>query len=470
MLSCSPQARASPRPSLQHPTPLSHRSQTPSRPFSNPGAANALLLFLPLVVVAACSPAEEHAAAPERAAGDERPNIILITVDSLRADRLSYAGNERPTSPAIDRFFASGVSFETAYSQAGWTLPSVSTILSGRYPSEHGATRFGRSIQEGMPLLAMILKEEGYATEAIVSHVALQPRFGLARGFDAYDQSLLEEGKHHKATTAEELTDRALTAISKLQEPYCLWLHYFDPHFAYIGHPEWAEFGDENLDRYDSEIAYTDKHVGRFLEGLDASAAGARSVVLFSADHGEEFGEHAGKWHDSLYDEVARIPLVLRAPGLAAGQSSILAEQIDFLPTLLKLAGVAAPADLPGRDLLDGDETPRPIFLERARPPRLRQRAVRLGDYKLLLIEELELDDESALVNSPPDALVAGTYLFDIVNDPGETHNLFDPGDEKAQLLLDLLVQHFASLGQAEGEVDLDEDFVDQLRALGYFK
>lgn len=456
---------------------MSHSRPISSRSPASPGPLAALLRsglgltsLLPLILGGSCNPASESLAPAERAPGDERPNIILITVDSLRADRLSYAGNARPTSPALDRFYEAGVSFESAYSQAGWTLPSVSTILSGRYPSEHGATRFGRSIKEGLPLLAMLLKAEGYATEAIVSHVALQPRFGLARGFDAYDQSLLEEGKHHKATTAEELTRRALKAISKLQEPYCLWLHYFDPHFAYIGHPEWAEFGEQNLDRYDSEIAYTDKHVGRFLAGLDASGAGARSVVLFSADHGEEFGEHAGKWHDSLYEEVARIPLVLRAPGLAPRKSSILAEQIDFLPTLLNLAGVSAPAGLPGRDLLAGDETPRPIFLERARPPRLRQRAVRLGSSKLLVIEELKPDDEAALVNSPPDALVAGIYLFDIENDPKETTNLFDPQGEESLLLLELLEQHFASFTHEEGEPELDEDFVDQLRALGYFK
>lgn len=426
------------------------------------------LLALALFLCGACSPSKEYVS--NRTAGDERPNLVLITVDSLRPDHMSYGGHDRPTSPAIERFAAQGLSFPTAYSQAGWTLPSVSSILSGMYPSEHGATKFGRSIREGVPTLAMFLKDAGYATEAIVAHVALKPKFGLGRGFDAYDDTLLQEGEHHKAITGETLTDRGLAAIDELQQPFFLWLHYFDPHFAYMAHDEWKEFGTENIDRYDSEIAYTDQQIGRFLGGLDARGLDQNSVVVFTADHGEEFGEHKGRWHTSLNEEVARIPLILRAPGLTPAVSPNIAQQVDLLPTLLTLLDIFPPEGLPGRNLLLSTEASDPIFMERARPPHVTQHAMRLGRHKLIFIEPVDQGDEADLINSLPDEIVAGTFLFDVEADPWEQENLFDASNEEHQLLLNLLKQHFAQANQEQGEVEMDADLEEQLRALGYFK
>jgi arylsulfatase A-like enzyme len=396
------------------------------------------------------------------------PNLLLVTVDTLRPDRLGFGGHERPTSPALDRLAAEGVRFERSYSQSGWTLPSLATVLTGRHPSRHGAVAFDAALDPGLPTLATLLRQRGYDTRAFVSHVLLRPQYGLARGFARYDGSVLEVGHPHRVATAKPLTDRAIRALDEVRPPFFLWVHYFDPHFLYLRHPEFAGFGDSDLDRYDGEIAHTDEQVGRLLDALREHGREDDTVVVFTADHGEAFGENGAYYHDDLGEPVARTPLVVKAPGLAPGVRHEPAQQIDLLPTVLARLGVPTPEGLPGRDLLAPDGAERPVFMERVDPSPWLQRAVVRGRHKLVV--NVRVEGAQPPADRPRGPTVRpGVFLYDLEDDPGETTNLFDPESEVARELLALLHEHFAGLPDAVGRaVEVDEDLREKLRALGY--
>lgn len=399
-------------------------------------------------------------------------NVVLITVDTLRPDRLGYAGHTRPTSPAIDELAREGLVFPNTYSVSGWTLPSIATILTGRYPRDHGATDFHWTVDAGLPTLAGILRNKGYDTRAFVSHVILTPSYGLADGFRVYDASILDVGHPHNVSSGGQLTDLVISQTRDMTEPYFLWVHYFDPHFHYLSHPDWISFGDTDIDRYDQEIAFTDSHVSRLLaylrkkKGLDK-----RTITVFTADHGEEFEDHGAKYHDTLYEEVLRTPLILRAPFIEPGVDEFVAQQIDIMPTVLAMVGIEADSTLPGRDLLATTGRERPVFLERDRPPRFNQRGVILGDFKLFVVERadtIRIPRSSRAVFTPARNVFPGIYLFDLKADPGETRNIYSDNDAKAIELLLKVAEHFALEATPTREVRIDEKLREKLRSLGY--
>jgi len=351
-------------------------------------------------------------------AREKKPaNLVLITIDTLRPDRLGYNGAKRPTSPALDRLAKEGVVFTNATSVSGWTLPSMATIFTGQYPKDHGAVDFHWSLDASLPTLPRILRQNGYDTYGFVSHIMLTPTYGMGDGFEHFDFSVLNVGHPHEVMTSQKLMEIARTGMRNLKEPYFVWVHFFDPHFAYLEHPQYA-FGKNDIDRYDAEIAYTDYYVDELLKVTDKG----NTIVAFTADHGEEFGEHQGQYHYTLHGEVMRVPLVIKGPGMAPRKDDRVVEQIDFLPTLLKLVGVEAPANLPGRDMF-ADNPPRPYYMERDRPPQWRQRAIVAGNYKLIVVEEADItqvpesgrSEEIEVTNVHP-----GMYLYDLAKDPGE--------------------------------------------------
>lgn len=404
--------------------------------------------------------------------GADRPlNLVLITVDTLRPDRLGFGGHTRDTSPALDKLASEGVVFPNSYSQSGWTLPSVATILTGHYPKDHGATDFHWSLDPGLPTLASILRRNGYATMGYVSHVMLTPTYGVADGFAEYDYSVLNIGHPHDVATARQLTDLAIAGVKRADKPYFLWVHYFDPHFEYLSHELYASFGDSDIDRYDGEIAFTDSHIGRLLRRLPDRD---HTVVVFTSDHGEEFGEHGGVFHYTLYEEVMRVPLVIQAPSLDPRVDPTTTEQIDLLPTMLGLLGVEAPSGLPGRDLLgpapaeDG-----PVFFERERPPPWRQIGVIEEGFKLIYIEEADsnaIPPASRGTHIPVTFVHAGTRMFDLSEDPAEKNNIFEPTDPRALSLLGKMTAHFSTRKYEETGVELDEQLLQKLRSLGYIR
>lgn len=395
------------------------------------------------------------------------PNLVLISVDTLRPDHLGYAGYSRPTSPTIDRLASEGVIFTNAVSVAGWTLPSMATIFNGHYPKDHGATDFHWSIDSSLPSLASILRKNGYDTYGFVSHIMLTPTYGMGDGFAHFDYSVLNVGHPHEIETSQALTDIAVRGIRGMKEPYFVWVHYFDPHFQYLEHAQFP-FGKSDMDRYDAEIAYTDYYIDNLLKVVDRK----HTMVVFTGDHGEEFNEHGGEYHYTLHGEVMRVPLVIKAPWLAHHEEAAPAEQIDLLPTILKQLGVEAPAGLPGRDLF-AHEPARPVFMERDRPPQWRQRAVTRGNYKLIVIEEADTSQVPVASRNeevPVTWVKPGMYLYDLSKDPGETTNLFSRSDSTSLQLLGLVSNFFATTAAHREQVELDADLLNKLKSLGYIR
>jgi arylsulfatase A-like enzyme len=394
-------------------------------------------------------------------------NVLLVTIDTLRADRLHHLGYPRPTSPALDALASEGAVFPRSYSVSGWTLPSVASLMTGRYPKDHAATDFRFPIDPSVMTLPEILQASGYSTQAIVSHFMLNPTNGFARGFDVFDASVLEQGNPHDATTAREVTDLALAGMRAADAPWFIWAHYFDPHFVYHSQPGFGVFGSAELDLYDQEIGFTDQQIGRLLDEVEAD----RTIVIFTADHGEEFGEHGGVYHYTLYDEVMRTPLVVRAPFLEPGIRDGLAEQIDLLPTLLGMLGIERDPMLPGRDLFDPQASDGPAFFERDRPPPWRQRGVAVDDHVLWVIVEVDMEEipeDNRRTAVPVKNVEPGIYMYDLASDPKQTINLYYPSDARSRELLALVEAHFSTERSPATRIELDEQTRQQLRDLGY--
>ncbi len=403
---------------------------------------------------------------------ETRPNVLLICMDTLRRDHVGFMGYDRPVSPNLDALAAEGAVFTNAYSQSGWTMPSMGTIFTGLYPHAHGATDFHRAMNRRLPTLASVLRDNGYDARAFVSHVLLTAEYGFNKGFVEYDYSVLRIGHPHNTSTATRLTELAIADLDKLQEPFFMWVHYFDPHFEYLSHEEWASFGDEDVDRYDQEIAHTDREIGKLFAALEARGMRNNTIVVFTSDHGEEFREHGGDFHYTSYQEVMQVPLFIAGPGVERGERTVMAEQIDFLPTILTLLGISEmPEGLPGKDILDPAAEDRPVFMERDRPPGHHQRAIIDGDFKLIAVA---LSDTNLIPWASRGTFAEvlnvhnDTYVFDIATDPGETENIYAPGTEPTDELLAKLAAFMEDRGTESDAVEMDEATREKLRALGY--
>lgn len=427
------------------------------------------LLCAALIVVAAFMPSCSRG---------PRPNILLITVDTLRPDHLGYGGGRSGMSPTIDALARTGVVYRNAFSVSGWTLPSIASIMTGRYPREHGMVSWESAIDTTLTTMAQMLKSRGYNTGGFVSHIVLKRAFGLATGFDTYDDSVLNVGHPHKVSTAYPLTNLALEYIESVEEPYFVWIHYFDPHFDYLIHERYEAFGESATDRYDQEIAATDRQIDRLVRAIHARGDIDDTVIIFTSDHGEEFGERGGVYHRTLYDEVLRVPFVIRAPGLAPAVDDRPVEQIDVLPTVYGLLGIKDDR-LPGRDMLSpaaGDD--RAVYAERQHPPLWAQQSVRNSRFKLIVVEDVDttLIAEAMIPNLPQiredvQNVIPGTYLFDLVNDPGETYNIYSDDHEEGRNLLVNLVEYLESGAPVQSpRVEMDEETLEKLRSLGYIQ
>ncbi len=403
----------------------------------------------------------------------KKRNILLITVDTLRPDHLGCYGNTLGITPNIDELAKEGVLFENAYSQAGWTLPSLASILTGAYPKDHGATDFHWGLNKHIPTMAGILKERGYHTHAFVSHIILTPKYGLNRGFEEYDYSVLNYGPPHNTSTAKQLTDLALIDLKNIEEPFLLWIHYFDPHFKYLSHKGWEFLGDSDVNRYDQEIGFTDSNIGRLLDYLKERGLDDNTIIIFTADHGEEFLEHGGRFHYTCYNEVLRIPLIIKSPDLKPGREPIAAEQIDIMPTIFDLAQIEYSPELPGMNLFKKTEPAPPVFIERDRPPGFRQRAVIYDNYKLIRItntDTTKIPVSSRGTYSVVRNVKEGNYIFNLGVDPRETENVFDQNSIQAEKLMGMLAMHLKGRIVRAEKIQVDENLKKELRSLGYIQ
>jgi arylsulfatase len=317
----------------------------------------------------------------------ERPSVVLITIDTLRADHLGCYGYARPTTPRIDALAKESLLFERAYTTLPRTTQSVASIMTGRYPKSHGARGLFTRLPATNQTLAEILKERGYATAAVVSNSFLRPGQGFEQGFDTYDNP--EE--RWDADSAMAVTEGAVRWLDGRGEggPFFLWVHYLDPHWRYTPPAPWDRAFDpdfkepftlyDDLDRnrftkgqvifgdvltprqvehlvalYDGEIAASDAAVGVLLDRL--ARVRAPLVVVLTSDHGESLGDHGYRFAhgEYLYESSLRVPLLIRDPdAVAAGtRTSGLSENVDVAPTILRLLGVDAMQGVEGRPLL----------------------------------------------------------------------------------------------------------------------
>jgi arylsulfatase A-like enzyme/Tfp pilus assembly protein PilF len=387
-------------------------------------------------------------------------NVLLITIDTLRGDALGVYGG-RAATPNLDRLAAGGVRFSFAHAHAVVTLPSHASILTGRNPFEHGVRdNAGYRLADSHVTLAEMARAKGFATGAFVGAFPLDRQFGLAQGFDVYDdlsaQAATTSDFAFSERTAGDVVAKAREWIGRQQSPWFAWVHVFDPHAPYAAPPPFAQ--QYAGDTYAGEVAYTDHALGPLLELARGSAR--PTTVIVTADHGEGLGEHSEITHGVFaYESTLRVPLILAQVGGAAAStpqphvSDAAVRHIDIAPTIARLAALDAPADLPGRsllDALDASDAERTTYFEAMTGMLVRGwaplRGVIAGREKYI---DLPIEE-----------------LYDLAADPGETNNRVATAGDRVRALAGQL----KSLGAAlPGEqVDENADVRARLQSLGY--
>jgi arylsulfatase A-like enzyme len=388
-------------------------------------------------------------------------NVLLITIDTLRADRVGAFGGRPGLTPNLDQLAADGLRFTRAYSSAPLTLPSHASILTAVSPPVHGVRANGLfRLGPRLPTLATVLKSAGYRTGAFVGSFVLDARFGLNRGFDVYDDRY---GEKHAGDPAEGAERRAedvikpatawITASTNQQsaisnQQWFAWVHLYDPHEPYRAPEPYAS----QHEPYDAEVAYADAMVGKLLADLRAAGRLDRTLILVAADHGESLGEHGERTHGVfVYEPTMRVPWIISGAGgwgLGAGRGASwdgLVRLIDLAPTALDLVGIAPPASFEGRTVAPALTEERTGYVEAMDANLTRTWAPLTGivtrDYKLI---DLPIPE-----------------LYDLRADPHETANLYARDAARARTLESLLhgqTAAFASHGSAAEQTTLSAD------------
>jgi arylsulfatase A-like enzyme/Tfp pilus assembly protein PilF len=427
------------------------------RPTSNP-ATLALLATLVFTGLGGCegSGSDPAGSGPGvAAAGASRgADVVLITIDTLRADTLGFAGDERVETPVLDRLAAAGRVWTDAHAHNVVTLPSHANILTGRYPFQHGIRdNSGFVLPESVPTLAHFLRQAGYATGAFVAAYPLDARFGLNRGFDVYDDHYPLGSNPEDFVIAERRGDAVVAAALAWWNgargsgrPRFLWVHLYDPHAAYDPpEPFRSRFRD---DLYRGEVAATDAFLAPLLtphlEGREAPA-----LVVVTADHGEALGEHGELTHGLFaYEPTLKVPLVLWGKGVPPGRDASPARHVDIVPTILAALGLDRPEGLPGRSLLLPGE-PGDSYFEALTTNLNRGWAPLRG----------VLRDRKKVIDLPlPE-------LYDLETDPKEADDRFAAERRTARDLLAALPEE-SLWPPAKGTVSPEEEA--RLRSLGY--
>jgi len=436
------------------------------------------------------------------APGEPPPNVLLISIDSLRPDHLGAYGYERATSPNIDSLAAEGTLFEAAISTTTWTLPAHASMLTSLYPEVHGASQDGTRLSESAVLVSERLREDGYYTGAVVSAPYLHRDFGFDQGWDVYDDepTIFERrtenaNPSHWGVTSPTVHARAVDLIERADgAPFFLFVHYWDVHYDYAPPPPYdtmfdpAYAGDvtslnfefnEAIHRrmnprdlqqvvalYDGEIAHTDAYVGKLFAELKARGLWTNTMVVLTADHGDEFFEHGQKGHrKNLFAPTLDVPIIIKLPGTSTPipRVAIPVSLVDIVPTILEAAALPALEWSHGTSLLglmDGSSTDGG-FRFAALFDRLR--VVVGGDLKLISRWDLPAERGRQL------------SLYDLRRDPGERENLEAVREIARERLWAAqnqwlsVVEEQAGLLQREA-LELDPEVAERLRSLGYIR
>ena len=414
-------------------------------------------------------------------------HVILVVIDTLRADHLGFYGYDRSTSPELDRWVARGLVFDQALAPSPWTLPTFGSILTGLTPSRHGAgarfqteKKWRRAPMSGdVATLPETLGQQGFATGAIVNNPFLREHFGAARGFDFYD--------YEKGRRADVVVDLAQDWISAHgAQPFFLMVHLIDPHLPYDAPDSVAgRFGDvvdtsitkrgrkpivENLAaltesdyetigiRYDEEVAFVDQELGRLFGFLVEQDLWDQTLVVLTSDHGEELFDHGGFEHGhSMFQELLRVPLVFWGPGITPGREAMPVSLVDLAPTILAATGSEVSEDLTGVSLWSsiqaGKRSPRRELLAQNILWGRERQAIVTWPYKLIFEPKSKR-----------------RQLFDLESDPGEADDISTDKPEIVEELERRLRERLAGEepSQADGSVTLTDEMEEELRALGY--
>ena len=438
------------------------------------GSPFLLFVLLAISSVAAEHPAQHRKTAPRRGPS-QYPNIILITLDTTRADRMGFLGSKRGLTPNLDALAKQGVVFSRAYSHVPLTTASHTTILTGTYPQFNHVDDFGVPLSAKLPYLPDLLHHRGYQTGAFVGSLILDPLDGTApgfdRGFDVYDAGfhMRRLGADRYKTVerrGEVVVAHALGWLSQIPDkPFFLWVHLYDAHDPYDPPPPYKQrFATQP---YDGEIAYADSCVGKLLDALRQHGLYDETLIAVMADHGESLGAHGENTHGVfLYDETLHVPLLIKLPlnHWAGRRIEARAGLVDVAPTILAAAGLTPPSEMQGQSLLGlvkaepdakaGESLPdRPAYAETDYPHRAfgwsSLRALRTGKYLFIQAPERE--------------------LYNQASDPEEVHNLAGTSKAVADTLASQLVDFRDKTSQSL--VDLakpDPEKMQKLQALGY--
>jgi arylsulfatase A-like enzyme/Flp pilus assembly protein TadD len=421
-----------------------------------------LRVALQLILLVALLPCRAAAAVPRRATAT---NVILITIDTVRADHIGCYGAKNVETPTLDDLARDGVVFERAISQVPLTWPSHAVILTGTYPFQNGVQDFtGQPLDQRFRSVAQVFKQQGYATGAVVSAFVLDRSWGLSRGFDFYDDAFSAEAFQTKDVglvdrKAGESVTRALKWLQKTPgRPFFFWLHLYDPHSPYDPPEPFRTQYRGHL--YDGEIAYADHELGRLISWLKQNRLYDRSLIVMLSDHGESLGEHGEKEHGFfVYNSTVHVPLIVKPPagsGFQPGRAAKPVETTAIASTLLHLAGVKSEEkQFQSPSLLGGSEAEDPAYSE--------------SFYSF-----------SSFGWSPLHALQTSRYhyieaptpeLYDLVADPAENNNLAPQQTATVAVLKDklqtLLRKNPFKPAESAG-AKLNADALEKLRALGY--
>jgi arylsulfatase A-like enzyme len=485
----------------------------------------AAVLLLPTAYLQEPQSAQSAPTAPPMGATkDKRPNIVFILIDTLRADHLPMYGYSRQTAPTLTAIAQQGITFKRLDAQASWTKPSIATLFSSLYPKVHKVNKHRDFFTDSITTLPEVLHAAGYKTSGVSANIIVSPTFGYGQGFDelrvwktlsAFRLTMIgrlaedifgqgrvgrllgEQGE--AAPRADVITDIALDwALQNGQQPFFLYVHYIDPHKPYRALPPYDQTFDYRrtppiraggsdplkllpsgkdpdrvgriLDQYDGEILYTDFQVDRLLKGLEKLGFMDNAITAVTSDHGEEFFEHGQDGHGrSAYEEVLRVPFLLRWPGhLPAGVSyEGIAGLIDAMPTILSLVSIEPPTGLQGMNLAASllkpestTTTERQIFSET------------LSDRFSL---ESVSDGSGKLIRHPYGPQQGQEEFYDLDKDPLERTNLASQAPAQVALLKQELDTFNKLASQAAQDIEsqqvqLDRDTERTLRSLGYLK
>lgn len=392
----------------------------------------------------------------------DAPNILLITLDTTRADHLGCYGSVADTTPNLDALAVRGVVCDQAFTHVPITLPAHATLLTGVHPPAHGLhVNAGGVLPDELPTLATVLAGTGYETAAVIAAWVLDAEFGLGRGFGHYDDCIgggRDASKDVRERTADEVCDLTLAWLDEhATRRFFVWAHFYDPHWPYAPPEAFAGRFDHP---YDGEIAFMDAQVGRLLNWLDERGLRERTLVVVAGDHGEAFGEHGEPQHGMLiYQTTVHVPLIWSWPGhLPAGQRvGACVGLVDVMPTVLALVGLPAPQAAEGRSLMPalrgGGLAERPVYVESELP---RQSFAWAALHGLVT-------DRWKYIDAPQ------PELYDRQSDPDESTNLAaaEP-DVLADLARELDDRRASMTTRTAGEYALDPSAVANLAALGY--